>query len=366
MKQKTYQQYHKSFQLRVRGCYLLALVLVCVCTALAAGLLHSEIAVWLVLVEGLLFFGLLHMLYHIENEYVSQIVTDLSKLLDQLMELEQAEVFPENEDTLVSKLQTQIVRLIHILQKQNELEKREHENIKGLVSDLSHQLKTPLSNLKMYTEFLNQKELSEEQRLEYVKVLEISLQRLLFLSESMIKVSRLERGLVHLNQQEESINQTILMAIKNAYAKAKESHVEIKYQEDYQGSILHDSTWTAEAIYNLIDNAIKYGTNPVSKAENDSNHGNNERKDGNKEILVSIRSLGAMIEIAVEDQNTLIPEEEYTKIFQRFYRGNSAKSVEDGVGIGLYLTREIITQQGGYVSVKKGAVGNRFVILMRG
>lgn len=359
MKQKTYQQYHKSFQLRVRGCYLLALVLVCVCTALAAVLLHSEIAVWLVLVEGLLFFGLLHMLYHIENAYVSQIVTDLSKLLDQLMELEQAEVFPENEDTLVSKLQTQIVRLIHILQKQNELEKREHENIKGLVSDLSHQLKTPLSNLKMYTEFLNQKELSEEQRLEYVKVLEISLQRLLFLSESMIKVSRLESGLVHLNQQEESINQTILMAIKNAYAKAKESHVEIKYQEDYQGSILHDSTWTAEAIYNLIDNAIKYGTNAVSKAENDLNH-------GNKEILVSIRSLGAMIEIAVEDQNALILEAEYTKIFQRFYRGNSAKSVEDGVGIGLYLTREIITQQGGYVSVKKGAVGNRFVILMRG
>ena len=108
---------------------------------------------------------------------------------------------------------------------------------------------------------------------------------------------------------------------------------------------MHDSKWTAEAIYNLIDNAIKYG------------------KAGNI-IKVRIRELGMMIEISVEDQNTPIKQSEYNSIFERFYRGEGSGNIE-GVGIGLYLTREIIEKQRGYVVVKPGEIGNRFVMVLQ-
>lgn len=282
--------------------------------------------------------------YKLDDIYISNIVKDLSQILEQLMLLDETILFPCNEDTLVSKLQNQIVRLVHILKKQNEREKMEHENIKHLVSDLSHQLKTPLANLKMYTNFLRNDNLTAEQKAEYLNILDTSLERLLFLSESMIKVSRLESGLIQLECKKAQISQTILKAIKDAYAKAKEKNIEIRYEEEFNGLIFHDSKWTAEAVYNLIDNAIKYGT------------------AGNV-ITVKIRELGMMIEISVEDQNTPINRDEYNAIFERFYRGKGSSKIE-GVGIGLYLTREIIEKQGGYVVVKPGDIGNRFVVVL--
>ena len=121
--------------------------------------------------------------------------------------------------------------------------------------------------------------------------------------------------------------------------------VEIQYEKEFEGNVFHDSKWTAEAIYNLIDNAIKYG------------------RAGNV-IKVRIRELGMMIEISVEDQNTPIKQSEYNTIFERFYRGEGSTKIE-GVGIGLYLTREIIEKQKGYVVVKPGENGNRFVVVMQ-
>ena len=94
----------------------------------------------------------------------------------------------------------------------------------------------------------------------------------------------------------------------------------------------------------MIDNAIKYG------------------KIGNI-ITVSVRELGLMIEISVEDQNHPINKREYNSIFERFYRGEGSSKIE-GVGIGLYLAREIIEKQGGYVSVKPGQEGNRFIMVL--
>ena len=344
MEKKDYLQYHKLHERRVKGCYFFALFL------LIAGPLISILIfrnVWYAGFVGLLcviYIMLMYAQHRADDVYISNIIMDLSCLLEQLMELEQQEIFPNNDDTLVSKLQNQIVRLIHILKKQNEREKREHENIKHLVSDISHQLKTPLSNLKMYTEFLKKDEITQEQKQEYLRILDTSLQRLLFLSESMIKVSRLESGLIQLDCQNTEINQTILKAIKDAYAKAKENQIEIRYIEEFSGQIVHDSKWTSEAVYNLIDNAIKYG------------------EKGNV-VTVSIRELGMTIEISVQDQNQAINKSEYNAIFERFYRGNGSSKIE-GVGIGLYLTREIIEKQGGYVAVKPGQGGNRFVIVL--
>lgn len=314
----------------------------------AAVIMYLYVGKWLpvviVIACGTGMIGVMRLLQRTDDVYISQIVAALSDLLDSLSELERQEVFPENEDTLLSKLQSKTDKMVTTLRLQNERERAEHENIKGLVSDLSHQLKTPISNLKMYTEFLKNPHITIEERQQYLHILDLSVERLIFLSESMIKVSRLESGLITLHCEKQSINETILQAVKDIYASAKKEDVMITYKEEISCDILHDRRWTAEACFNLLDNAVKYG------------------KPGN-EIVLAVRELGLTIEISVTDQNEPISGEERTRIFERFYRGQNAIEKE-GVGIGLYLAREIIEKQGGCLSVHPSGHGNRFSIVL--
>ena len=176
----------------------------------AAVIMYLYVGKWLPVVIvigcGAGMIGIMRLLQRTDDVYISQIVVALSDLLDSLSELERQEVFPENEDTLLSKLQCKTDKMVTTLRLQNERERAEHENIKGLVSDLFHQLKTPISNLKMYTEFLKTPDITPEERQQYLHILDLSVERLIFLSESMIKVSRLESGLITLHCERQSIN----------------------------------------------------------------------------------------------------------------------------------------------------------------
>lgn len=284
------------------------------------------------------------LIHFLEDQYVSSIVSDLSELTDMLLFVRKEEIFPENEDTLVSKLQAKVIKLADVLQKKERKSKEEQENIKSLVSDLSHQLKTPIANLKMYSAFLRDNTLEQEKREQYVQILQMSVERLYFLSESMIKISRLESGLIHLHPELQSLNGTVLQAVKQVYVAAKEKQVEMEYEEEAELLIDHDRNWTAEAVYNLLDNAVKY-----AKEESC--------------IKLSLRSLGMYTVITVEDQNDPIPEAEQSQVFMRFFRGSNSRKKE-GVGVGLYLAREIAMQQGGYMKLQARGTGNSFSIFL--
>ena len=344
MKKYSYRKNRRYYEIRVRMLYACSLLVV----VGAAVIMYFCVGKWLPVVIvigcGIGMIGIMRLLQCTDDIYISHIVAALSDLLDSLSQLERQEVFPENEDTLLSKLQSKTDKMVTALRLQNDRERAEHENIKGLVSDLSHQLKTPISNLKMYTEFLKDPHITIEERQQYLHILDLSVERLLFLSESMIKVSRLESGLITLHCEKQSINETILQAVKDIYASAKKADIIITYKEEVRCDILHDRRWTAEACFNLLDNAVKYG------------------KPGN-EIILAVRELGLTIEISVTDQNEPISEEERTRIFERFYRGKNTCE-KDGIGIGLYLAREIIEKQGGCLSVCPTGQGNRFTIVM--
>ncbi len=344
MKEYSYQQNKKYYERRVRMLYACSLLLVVGAVVIMYLYVGKWLPVVIVIGCGAGMIGIMRLLQRNDDVYISQIVAALSDLLDSLSELERQEVFPENEDTLLSKLQSKTDKMVTTLRLQNERERAEHENIKGLVSDLSHQLKTPISNLKMYTEFLKNPHITIEERQQYLHILDLLVERLIFLSESMIKVSRLESGLITLHCERQSINETILQAVKDIYASAKKADVMITYKEEISCDILHDRRWTAEACFNLLDNAVKYG------------------KPGN-EIVLAVRELGLTIEISVTDQNEPISGEERTRIFERFYRGQNAIEKE-GVGIGLYLAREIIEKQGGCLSVCPTGQGNLFSIVL--
>lgn len=340
-----YRLYNRQYNIRAKKLYFFAFVLLIAQSGICYILTQNIIATIIVMACGLSLISLLVLMQKNDDIYFSNIVKDISELMDCLNTLENNEIFPLEEDTLVSKLQNQILDAIRMLKLQNERETSEHEKIKTLVSDISHQIKTPVTNLKVYTDFLAQDEITKEERMKYVQVLKQSMERLMFITEGMIKMSRLESGLISIDKKQTSINDTILMAIKNAYVKARDNQTEIKYIEEYTGEIDHDSRWTSEAIFNLLDNAVKYG-----KPRNT--------------VTIRVRKLGASIEIVVEDENELISRDEYTAIFKRFYRGKEHDDIE-GAGIGLYLTRDIIERQGGFVSVKKGEKGNSFSIIMK-
>lgn len=348
--------------------------------------LSENIAATVTAFSGMLILGGLALLVHrLDDNYISEVVSDLSKLTDALTELEEREIFPENEDTVISKLQSKVIKLTKILKTKNEASLREQENIKSLVSDISHQLKTPLANLMMYVGFLeeempckkkeegfseafysdiNQNTLSgehfcpeknlvsshenksyhNEKIHEYVKIIRLSVDRLNFLSESMIKISRLESGLIHLDMQKQSLNETVLKAVKDIYAKAKKKNVEIIYIEEQNIILSHDRNWTAEAVFNLLDNAVKYS-------------------DNGAKVYLNIKPFGMFASIEVTDENAPISEYERTRIFTRFYRGQNSRNSE-GIGVGLYLSREIAVMQGGYMALKVGERGNTFAMVL--
>ncbi len=284
------------------------------------------------------------LLHRLDDKYITGVVADLSLLIDVLVELEEKEVFPEGEDTFVSKLQNKVIKLVRILKNKNQAAEAEQESIKQMVSDLSHQLKTPISNLKMYSQFLKDDSLPPETRRQYVEILGASVERLNFLSENMIKISRLESGLIQLKMHRQELGETALKALKDIYPKAKQKGLRIEYREEQEIFISHDRNWTAEAIYNLLDNAVKYA-------------------QGDGKVILSLRKLGMFAEVSVEDENGTIPESERTKIFTRFYRGKNSYR-QEGIGVGLYLSREIAVKQGGYINLKPTGKGNIFSLLL--
>ncbi|HAK43351.1 MAG TPA: sensor histidine kinase [Clostridium sp.] len=280
----------------------------------------------------------------IYKNYMKEIFVQLSDMLATIIDMRDEEVFSIMEDTLFSKLQYQTIKLTNILKEKNRQIENDRNEIKSLISDIAHQLKTPITNLKIYGEILQDESLSKEERKEFNKIIILSLNRLSFLIESMIKMSRLESGVIQLKSQMNDLNDTILLAINQVQKKAKVKNIDIKLEETAKVKITCDKNWTAEALFNILENAVKY---------------TNE----NGVIKVTIQNYEMFVRIDIQDNGVGIKEDELPKIFTRFYRGKNVGDIE-GIGIGLYLTREIISKQGGYIKVKSNNKGSIFSLFL--
>lgn len=253
-----------------------------------------------------------------------------------------------NEDML-SKINYKLEALgKQLLLNERQLSK-EKEDTKALVTDISHQLKTPIASLKMCLWLLNDDKLEPTEKEEFMKRFEEQLDRLEGLTAALVNISRLEIGMISITKEENNIFDTIVTAINSVYLKADEK--KIKFEIEYENSkenqienliIPHDNKWTKEAIVNVLENAIKY-----------SNH----------ETTITIRfaKRTSFIRIEIEDEGIGIPKDETLLIFKRFYRGKSKIVKEsEGSGVGLYLTREILERQGGNITVTSKRVdGNK-------
>lgn len=173
--------------------------------------------------------GLLFLLDFLHNRYHDDLLEQITLLIEALVEQQERIVFPENEDTLTARLQHQLLKLRNILTVQNQMLAQEKEQIKTLISDISHQIKTPVAAANTFAQLLDEKELFNEKRSEYIATLQTSLEKLTFLTNSLIKMSRLESGIISLKPEKNSLNDIVLKAVKTVYAKAKEKNITITF-----------------------------------------------------------------------------------------------------------------------------------------
>ena len=256
---------------------------------------------------------------------------ELCNLLDDMLSFNLEELQCTDEDNLLYKIQHRVSRLYDVIRENHNAVSKERTDLQELISDISHQVKTPIANLKMSDATWIEQSVPSEKQQEFYLAMKEQLDKLDFLMQSMIKTSRLETGMISLDVKQQAIYDTLAAALGGILLNAEQKKIDVTVECPESILVIHDKKWTTEALFNILDNAIKY--TPMC---------------GKVKILVSRWEMYAKIDIT--DTGIGIPEKHQGTIFKRFYRENVVHDAP-GVGIGLYLTREIITQQGGFIRV---------------
>lgn len=236
------------------------------------------------------------------------------------------------DESAPSALESRMARFLNGSARSLRGVQRQRESIQRLLSDISHQTKTPLANLKLYSSLLMEEELTPRQREQAQVILQQS-EKLSFLIETLVKLSRLETDVLAVTPKSQPLSPLLERAASQAKAAAERKGIalQLHLQQQAEMRALYDLRWTAEALGNLLDNAVKY-TPP----------------DGC--IQVSATQYELFCRIDVRDNGIGVAEEEQAQIFGRFYRGRQVRE-QEGLGIGLYLAREIAQKQGGYLKL---------------
>lgn len=270
------------------------------------------------------------------------IITRLDDMLDSVISGDFSE--STYDESMLSALESKLSRFLSMtLSSKNSLS-TEKATIKALISDISHQTKTPIANILLYSQLLNEQKDIPNNYLEMIEQITIQSEKLDFLIQALVKMSRLETDIITVVPKSNSV----LNLVSNVYHKVKKKaeHKNFKIHAIAEDTIAtFDKKWTEEALYNIIDNAIKYTP-----------------KGGT--VSVSVIPYEMFCRIDVEDNGLGIREEDINSIFKRFYRSIDVSDYE-GVGIGLFLAREIVSMEGGFIKVSSTAgKGSTFSVFL--
>lgn len=250
-----------------------------------------------------------------------------------------------DSEMLFTRVFHRLARFYQILVESRSKVDEERQELQMLVSDISHQVKLPVSNLKMVTDTLLERPVTEQEQREFLQGIRSQTEKLEFLFQALVKSSRLETGIVRLEKKRAPLFDTLALACSGIVYGAEKKRIAVSVECPEDLYVLHDSRWTAEAIFNLLDNAVKY-------------------TPAGGRVSVSAEQWEMYVRLDVTDTGKGILESRQATIFKRFYREEEVHD-EPGVGIGLYLAREIITRQGGYIKVVsevgKGSVFSVFL-----
>ena len=253
-----------------------------------------------------------------------RILENLSRMLDIAMLGD----FTEDsfDESMLSALESKLAHYLAASTVSARNVQAEKDKLKALIGDISHQTKTPIANILLYTQLLSE----QPGNTACLDVLEGQTKKLQSLIDALVKTSRLESGVIALYPMPGKLLPMLESAVSQLAPKAAAKKIQISLEATVADAVF-DPKWTEEAIYNLLDNAVKY--TPAGGA-----------------VRVTVKAYQMFSAIHVSDTGPGIAEEEQPRVFQRFYRG-AEHAEEEGVGIGLYLVRQIAEGQGGYVKV---------------
>ena len=253
----------------------------------------------------------------------------INQIMDDILEQRKIEISDLNEGEL-SAFAGKTKKIQEKIELEVDSAKEEKEQIKSLISNLSHQLKTPLSNVMMYRELLEE-ELPKEQKQQFLGKMQVQLNKIDWILQSLFKMVRLEQGAIQFEVESQGIRDTIFGAVNAVYEKAEKKQILIVTDSFKDMLLYHNRKWTMEVFENILENAVKY-----SKEQT--------------QIKIEVYPLELFTEIRITDEGIGIKKSEQTDIFKRFYRSREVEQKE-GSGIGLYLCRLILEQEKGYLTV---------------
>ncbi|MDD3219340.1 MAG: ATP-binding protein [Lachnospiraceae bacterium] len=306
-------------------------------------------------------------MYFIQKKERLHELEKIEKLTRSVLDGNTLKVTAAGEESIYAKIEYEIIRTQEMLCGREEEIRKNHDKMQKLISEIAHQIRTPLTNIKTYQTILKQKMtevkmteaniseaniseaniskaiISKENKADgdikgitvrdCMLAMEKSEEKLNFLVESFIKMSRMEQHIIQIKKGEGDILQTIRNVLGQIQLAAEKKHLKFDITIPKQMVCLHDANWLGEAIYNVLDNAVKYS------------------EDGGI-VKIEVSQNDMLFSIGVRDFGLGIEQGEENKIFQRFYRGERV-TTQEGLGIGLYFSREIVNLHGGFLRAKR-------------
>lgn len=289
----------------------------------------------------------------------------IMRSMDKMVDLAISDQFNDSDfsETRLSKLETKTRRYLAKGNNARRQLEQDRENLKSTISNLSHQTKTPISNILLYTQLLSEAGQTDTETGRLVSQIEEQTEKLRFLIDSLVKMSRLESGIISLTPRQNNVEElasslydtfapraeaegkTLTLDLGAADEPDGDTGIRSEDRRSAENTAVFDRKWTLEAIGNIIDNALKY-------------------TDAGGSVGISVTHYNLFARVDITDDGMGITEEDCAKIFGRFYRAEAAEQ-KQGVGIGLYLTREIISKQNGYIKVaSKYGEGSTFSVFL--
>lgn len=254
---------------------------------------------------------------------------------------------PELHDGTLYQLFSSINSMAAMLKTKHETENQVKEFLKNTISDISHQLKTPLAALSMYQEIMISEADRTETVIAFAKKSEAALMRMEGLIRSLLKLARLDAGNVFFSRKLFDASELVMQALEELEERAKKENKKIILSGEEKAKVWCDMEWSREALGNIVKNALDH------TGEGDM-------------ITISWEQTPLMTRFTVKDTGEGIPEEDIHHIFKRFYRSKNSRP-NQGIGLGLSLARSIVEGQGGAVSAEseKGK-GSTFLVSFPG
>ena len=267
-------------------------------------------------------------MYLIQKKARQSELERLSESLQKLLDGKELDSKTNAEETLISKINHQLLRIQSLFTGQRNRAQQERKELQELISEIAHQMRTPLTNLKNYLDILEE-ELDADNSIKlYLNALRSSEEKLSFLTEHFIRISRLEHGIIQIRKEKLDYLQTLRNALGQVLNQAEQKRIDFHFDLPKEATAPHDAGWLWEAVYNLLDNAVKFAA---------------ERSP----LAISLWKDDIKAYVSIRNSGQTIPESEISLLFERFHKADRSRSADrESWGLGLYIVKTILDAHG--------------------